>query len=210
MQISHTHQYSLISTAIHQPSSEVFNAFDHLILLNKGLVMYNGSVKAVPDYFEHRSHPVPPNFNPADWIMSVAQQIPVEQLKSDGFFEAQPVKGAAPAAEGRNALGDSVHSVKGDSKDSKKPGFLTQASMLYSRELKNLVRDKASIAVRFGITIFLNLLFGIIFRDVGKQPNSDTTNIQSHFGALVMVVLSSMFGSAQPALFAIPGEFYNF
>ena len=36
---------------IHQPSSEIFNSFDHLILLNKGRVMYQGSVSGVPDYF---------------------------------------------------------------------------------------------------------------------------------------------------------------
>jgi ABC-type multidrug transport system ATPase subunit len=54
---------------IHQPSSEIFNSFDNLILMNKGRVMYHGSVHDVPDYFEVRRHPVPPHYNPADWIM---------------------------------------------------------------------------------------------------------------------------------------------
>jgi ABC-type multidrug transport system ATPase subunit len=54
---------------IHQPSSEIFNSFDHLILLNKGRVMYQGPVSHVPEFFGARSNPVPPNYNPADWIM---------------------------------------------------------------------------------------------------------------------------------------------
>lgn len=54
---------------IHQPSSEIFNSFDHLILLNKGRVMYQGSVSGVPEYFGARGKPNPPNYNPADWIM---------------------------------------------------------------------------------------------------------------------------------------------
>jgi ABC-2 type transporter len=54
---------------IHQPSSEIFNSFDHLILMNKGRVMYQGPVNQVPEYFGARSNPVPPNYNPADWIM---------------------------------------------------------------------------------------------------------------------------------------------
>jgi ABC-type multidrug transport system ATPase subunit len=54
---------------IHQPSSEIFNSFDHLILLNQGQVMYQGSVDGVPDYFANRGRPSPPNYNPADWIM---------------------------------------------------------------------------------------------------------------------------------------------
>jgi ABC-type multidrug transport system ATPase subunit len=54
---------------IHQPASEVFAAFDHLILLNKGRVMYQGPVKGIPDFFGPRGFPVPPNYNPADWII---------------------------------------------------------------------------------------------------------------------------------------------
>jgi len=48
---------------IHQPSSEIFNSFDHMILLNKGRVMYQGAVSAVPDFFGVRNHPNPPNYN---------------------------------------------------------------------------------------------------------------------------------------------------
>jgi ABC-type multidrug transport system ATPase subunit len=54
---------------IHQPSSEIFNSFDRLILLNQGRVMYQGSVQDVPTYFGDRGHPNPPNYNPADWVM---------------------------------------------------------------------------------------------------------------------------------------------
>lgn len=54
---------------IHQPSSEIFSTFDYLILLNKGRVMYVGQVLNVPTYFAMKDYPMPPNYNPADWIM---------------------------------------------------------------------------------------------------------------------------------------------
>jgi hypothetical protein len=54
---------------IHQPSSEIFNSFDRLILMNKGRVMFQGPVGDVPDYFGQRGFPNPPNYNPADWVM---------------------------------------------------------------------------------------------------------------------------------------------
>lgn len=60
---------SSVLFTIHQPASEIFNSFDHLILLNNGRVMYQGAVSEVPDYFGARGHPNPPNYNPADWIM---------------------------------------------------------------------------------------------------------------------------------------------
>ena len=37
--------------------------------MNKGRVMYQGPVEEVPAFFDARSNPVPPNYNPADWIM---------------------------------------------------------------------------------------------------------------------------------------------
>eukprot|EP00557_Chaetoceros_sp_GSL56_P014797 CAMPEP_0176487054 /NCGR_PEP_ID=MMETSP0200_2-20121128/5910_1 /TAXON_ID=947934 /ORGANISM="Chaetoceros sp., Strain GSL56" /LENGTH=590 /DNA_ID=CAMNT_0017883823 /DNA_START=63 /DNA_END=1832 /DNA_ORIENTATION=+ len=198
---------------IHQPSSEVFNAFDHLILLNKGEVMYQGSVQKVPTVFESCRHPIPPNYNPADWIMAVAQQNPVEKLRQDGFFHKDNRKlGEAlhGGEDGTDALGFTSHSTKeidlSVNPDLRPPGFFTQTGMLFAREMRTLGRDKASLGARFGITIFLNLLFGIIFKDVGRQSNADFTNSQSRFGALIMVQLSAMFGTAQPALFAIPEE----
>ena len=54
---------------IHQPSSDIFKSFDNLILMNKGRVMFQGPVEEVPAFFDARSNPVPPNYNPADWIM---------------------------------------------------------------------------------------------------------------------------------------------
>ncbi|GAG44485.1 unnamed protein product, partial [marine sediment metagenome] len=93
--------------------------------------------------------------------------------------------------DGKDAIGNSLHDENAG-KDTQKPGFFTQASMLYAREFKNAIRDKASLGTRFGITIFLNLLFGIIFYQVGKQPNTELTNTSSHFGALIMEVLSGM------------------
>jgi len=205
---------SSVLFTIHQPSSEVFNAFDHLILLKNGLVMYSGSVQKVPDHFEVCKHPMPPNYNPADWIMYVAQKFEVDQLQSEGFFQKASFNLAAKLEGGQggvNALGLTSHSNDGidlskNATSKKPPGFFTQTSMLYTREIQNLFRDKQSLGARFGITIFLNILFGVIFKDVGRQSNDVMTNTNGHFGALIMVQLSAMFGTAQPALFAIPHE----
>jgi ABC-type multidrug transport system ATPase subunit len=54
---------------IHQPSSDIFASFDHLILLQKGRLLYNGPVAAVPEYFGARGYPCPINYNPADWVL---------------------------------------------------------------------------------------------------------------------------------------------
>lgn len=201
---------SSVLFTIHQPTSEVFNGFDSLILLNKGEVMYQGSVARIPTYFAEHGYPMPNNHNPADWIMAIAQQHPQEDLKKSGFFESCNTAEYDEQfldTKKVDALGFTMHSVDiAAEKDMRKVSLWTQIKLLYAREIRNLTRDKFSIATRLGITAFLNLLFGIIFQDVGRTSNADITNVQSHFGAIVMVLISAMFGSAQPALLAIPEE----
>ena len=199
---------------IHQPASEIFNSFDRLILLNSGRVMYQGPVSEVPSYFKRCGHPCPPNYNPADWIMNVAQSFTVEQLVKDGFFPNDTRVLEDPFTHD-NDKENTVHDELGitlterhisGEYDDRPVSAITQIRMLFTRELNNLHRDKASIGARFGLTIFLSTLIGVIFFNVGSSDSSNPSNIQSHFGALIMVLMMSMFGTAQPALLAFPVE----
>lgn len=194
---------------IHQPSSEIFNSFDHLILLNKGRVMYEGPVAAVPAYFGARNHPNPENYNPADWIMKVAQSVELEQLGVDGFFpederEVEVVREGDEKNQ-HDAIGITTHSVDEDF-DARSVGFVTELSWLFRREVTNFRRDKSILTAKFGQTTFLSILIGLIFFDVGSTDPSVVSNVSSRFGALVIIMLISMFGTSQDALAAFPSE----
>ena len=72
------------------------------------------------------------------------------------------------------------------------------------REFTSIRRDTTALIARFGITIFLNLIFGLIFFRAGAGNNSVNAEFQAHFGAISLVTISSMFGSAQPVLLSFP------
>ena len=59
--------------AIHQPRTAVFDAFDHLVLLSNGRVLYDGQPSSCAAALERAgaAHPLPPRTNPADWIVDV-------------------------------------------------------------------------------------------------------------------------------------------
>lgn len=175
--------------------------------------MYQGPTQDVPQYFGQRGHPCPPHYNPADWVMNVAQSVPMKQLDKRGFFpsDQRDLGEAFKPGEGRDELGITItkHTAEGSNELTKEDmpvGMLTQIGMLYKREVTHLTRNKGALAARFGLTTFLALLTGIIFLDVGEQDSNDPKNLQSQFGALVMVLMMSMFGTAQPALLAFPEE----
>lgn len=56
--------------------------------------------------------------------------------------------------------------------------FGTEVSMLVTRELNALKRDKAILGARLGITLIMSLLAGTIFFEVGEAP-SDTMQVSS-------------------------------
>jgi ABC-type multidrug transport system ATPase subunit len=202
---------SSVLFTIHQPSSEIFESFDRLILMNKGRVMYQGSVEDVPQYFEDRSSPLPPKYNPADWIMNVAQATPIEDLDELGFFpkdERSLPDAFTDAVDGKDALGLTLTKRGGDSPDKGDTpvGMPAQIGMLFAREYKNVTRDVSALGSRFGFSIVLSTLIGIIFFDVGNQPRDVAANLNAQFGGMVMVMMMGMFGTAQNALLAFPQE----
>jgi len=200
---------SSVLFTIHQPSSEVFNSFDHLILMNKGRVMYEGEVSDVPNFFEMRGNPLPKNYNPADWIMNVAQTIPENELEDSGFFpkDSRSMNETLHnECEGkRDALGIMITDKK-EIRDEQHVSFMTEVSMQFRRELKNIVRNKTPILARYFITVFLSLLVGAIFFGVGGKDRADYVNFNAQFGALIVTLINSMFSTATPSLLAFPEE----
>ena len=135
----------------------------------------------------------------------------MDELDSLGFFpkDEREIGEAFEAEDGQDPLGISVtqRSTNDDSEpDTRAPGIPTQVQMLFAREITNLHRDVTALGARFGLTIFLSTLVGIIFYNVGEELRDNQTSTQSQFGALIMIQLMSMFGTAQPALLAFPSE----
>jgi hypothetical protein len=80
--------------------------------------------------------------------------------------------------EGKDELGITLtgrHAAK--DYDDAPVGMVTQTQMLFNREVVNLKRDTASLAARFGLTIFLSILIGVIFLHVG-QTNPNDPNVR--------------------------------
>lgn len=195
---------SSVLFTIHQPSSDVFNSVDNLLLMNAGRVMVSGPIRSIPEYFDTRGYSIPEHYNPADWVMDIAQTVPITDLENDGFFHDVTVL-PRPTGSLMNDPNRISSMIKGDI-DEQFVSLATQVGMLLKRELLNIVRNKRVLAARFMLTFFMSFLLGIIFYDVGSKSLDKFVNIQSHFGGLVMVLMLGMFGTAQPSLLAFPDE----
>ncbi len=60
-----------VVTIIHQPRHEIFEAFDSILLLGAGRVIYSGNEAEAQAYFEDCGFNFPESHNPADTIMDI-------------------------------------------------------------------------------------------------------------------------------------------
>lgn len=193
---------TVIST-IHQPSSEVFHLFDRVLLLTSGHLIFDGNVdgpNGMSSYFKQIGYPVPLETNPADHVMFMMQTLDAQTLDNlaSSYAEKKTAQNAQDphrvppevAQKAANVVGG-VHRVQA--------GLVTQFAALGKREYQNVIRDKASLAARFGIAAALNLIFALIFFKVGDAKSKDY-DMFSHFGAVMFAAISAMFGSAQPVM----------
>merc|ERR1712048_506249 len=82
---------------------------------------------------------------------------------------------------------------------------LLQLGFLFQRELREVMRNKIGLIMRFGVTGIMGFLFAFIFQNIGHKGN-DPGGRQGHFGAVCNVFIGTMFGAAQPLLLQFPSE----
>jgi len=194
-------QRSVLCT-IHQPSSEIFHLFDKAIFLVQGQVVYHGPPSGIRSHFGRLGQSCPEDYNPADFVMFLVQTDDEAQLARviQGWSASdQPV----PVQSQVEALPTVP----------KRKGFCLELAALSQRELKNAFRDKGTLGARFGSTIFLNLIYALVFFRIGSvDPTEsffverDSYDLQSHSGAVTMVGIGGMFGAAQPLLLTFASE----
>jgi len=185
-----------VMCTVHQPSSEIFELFDSAIFIARGQIVYMGPPSGIRSHFGAMGYQCPQDYNPADFVMFT-----LELADDDGFVKLTQAwtkveDTAMPRID--SSGGELPPRVKGK-------GFMTELSMLCARQYRNTTRDKATLGGRFGITVFMNMIFCFIFWQAGDTSREDW-DMQTHMGGLTMVGINCMFGSVQPAILTFPSE----
>ena len=190
---------------IHQPSSEIFFLLDIVVFMKAGRIFYQGPVGEVSNYFNRLGYSCPLNYNPCDYVMSLCQSESEVELEKKNLFIATPIVVTSTEKRAGSIDSDSAN-VQGNEIITNNSGYCKQLYWLIGREYRNLTRNYGGMLARFGMTIFLSVLFGLIFLDAGKKSNANETDFTTHFGALTMVTMSTMISCAQPAMLEFPFE----
>jgi len=187
-----------VLASIHQPGSDMFAMFQHLVVMADGLVVYHGEAAKAVDYFAGFGYQCPQYCNPADFVLRI--------LRSHSEGAGEDVAADLAAACRRQfefppdvaLLGILVDDVP----VSYAAGPWLQFRVLLWRSFTNVRRDPYLMYARLAQTVFLGLLSGAIF---WRLPNT-SHGITSKAGALFFVLFNQTIAPIIGIIHAFPDE----
>jgi EPP (Eye Pigment Precursor) family transporter len=202
-----------IVCTIHQPSSEVFELFDRLLLMSEGRVAYLGPAKDATLFFAGCGFRLPPNYNPADYFVHTLAVEPGNELHCrekikiicDSYAQS-------PQAEHvRKVITESNFHEDGAMYDEEsfpevspyKASWFKQLCVVFWRCWLNNMREPVIVRMRFFQITVMAFIFGLIF----WQQNIDQSGVNNINGVLFLMQMQMTFGFIFNVVMTFPPEF---
>ncbi|CAI0473847.1 unnamed protein product [Linum tenue] len=204
---------------IHQPSIEIFEAFDELFLLKRGgqelyvgslghhsshLINYFQAIEGVPRIID--------GTNPANWMLEVtssAQEMTLGMdfaaiYKNSGLYrrnKALIAELSTPAPDTKDLYFPSKYSLP----------FFTQCIACFWKQYLSYWRNPQYTAVRFLFTVAIALMFGTMFWDLGskRSKRQDLFNAMGSMYAAIIFLGVQNASSVQPVVAIERSVFYR-
>ncbi|VAI90451.1 unnamed protein product [Triticum turgidum subsp. durum] len=204
---------------IHQPSIDIFEAFDELFLMKRGgEEIYVGPLGHqscdLIQYFEGIEHvsKIKPGYNPATWMLEVTSQAQEDIL---GVSFAEVYKNSDLYQRNQSMIRDISRAPAG-SKDLYFPTQYSQSSVtqctacLWKQHL-SYWRNPQYTVVRFFFSLVVALMFGTIFWQLGGKTSrtQDLFNAMGSMYAAVLFMGISYASSVQPVVAVERTVFYR-
>jgi len=130
-----------VLTTIHQPRSNIFVQFDRLLVIHQGQSVFCGPIQRLHPYLSSIGSPIPPDYNPADYLIDILFDDNFAELSSnekEKFLASSNINTEKESTEDHVNISQSID-FEGDDMDSEK----RNAATLFNNEeyLKSHLND---------------------------------------------------------------------
>lgn len=188
----------IVVCTIHQPSSNIFNIFNKLIIIERGNLIFNDSPTNISNYFISIQRPLNPKANPADSFMKILEENSKnkKQADLDYFIDSYKNKDREIKKNIENFLSETELGINIHSKSEDTANTMDQIKILSGRAMKNVIRNPIIVKMRLCTT----LLFSFLCASVFWQLDDDTYDgvhgrIGFIFFILTNVFMEQVFGN---------------
>ncbi|XP_052218229.1 protein white-like [Dreissena polymorpha] len=182
---------------IHQPSSEVFALFDHVIVMAEGRVAFMGGAKQALDFYKGIGLSCPVNFNPADFYIHTMAVRPGKETECKAQIEH--ICNTFDESENRKAILRDIKSLAESPQEKEiiieealsstsryEAAFFQQFMAVFVRSWKSTYREPMIIRVRIIQTLILGLMIGLMY----LQLDIDQQGVMNINGVLFLILIN--------------------
>jgi len=188
------HGQAILCT-IHQPSAELFQEFDRLLLLRKGgQTVYFGDIgensTTLIDYFQKSGgYPCPPDANPAEYILDVIGAGATATTDTDwhaAWNDSPEAKAVDEELEGLLQEGRKRHAVDTELHSEFSTTWIYQVKTLWERDVIRHWRDPTYLVAKLALNVVAGLFIGFTFFKAKDSIQGTQNKIFAVFMSLVV------------------------
>ncbi|KAI0345048.1 hypothetical protein BDW22DRAFT_1353889 [Trametopsis cervina] len=155
---------TVVIASIHQPSSQLYQTFDQVLLLSHGRALYSGPGGLAPaTHFSSQGIQYREGYNVADYLLDVASDPPVSLFQVDNSKEAVSDHRNGELEKGYAAPQMVTSQTLYRSRTQCPTTFLTQLEVLSGREWKILSRDYTLFFTHIVVAAVLGVFVGGLY-----------------------------------------------
>jgi len=177
-----------ILCTIHQPSSEIFELFDHICIMGEGKCAFIGHTSDCTTTFDKVGYPCPPHYNPADHYIFILGIIPGEEEKCRA--KVARITEAYRSSQEHEKLIKQINELMANPRSDAfkrktvKDSFGIALSHIFRqfngilfRQFKTTLRDPSAFFLRIIIGIFLSTVIGLTWFKVDLRKATSQQNV---------------------------------
>ncbi|XP_022814989.1 ATP-binding cassette sub-family G member 4-like isoform X1 [Spodoptera litura] len=200
-----------IACVLHQPSSQLFNIADDVIVLANGRTLYAGAIADIPSALTRAGFMCPQYYNIADYLLEVASNehpgdmnLLEHEANSYAHEMSKIAKSEICNGKGTDLSPESVALLNPSPTPSKgyAASVCQQLSALLWRCYIGVVRDVYLTQIRLVCHFVVALLLGALYHGAG----ADAGRMMSNTGCLFFFLLFLFFSNAMPTIHTFPVE----
>ena len=195
-----------VLTTIHQPSSDIFELFDDLMLIQSGNIVYHGPCKDSVAHFSSIGFKCPEQHNPADYffmhVLTCGDDEEKARIKfSQNERTAALVEGWGKVKDVRPAVINETDSYVLPAAESTSSAY-EQFSLLFRRSWREATRNPMRVRAQFGQSMVFAFIIATIWWDLATTQDG----IQDRNGVIFFMSANGMMSSIMGVLSTFGNE----
>lgn len=181
--------------SLHTPSASIFAKFDHVYVIADGQCVYRNTVDNLVPFVRQIGIECPQYYNPADFVIDVAAGEYGTEWRSRMINAVKREFPIVPIPRAKSL--ETQHGNK-----ITKVSWLNQFLVLSKRMILQMYRNKNYMYLKISLHIFLGIIIGGLFLNVGNDGSKSLSNFGFCFACLIILLYVPMC----PVLMNFPSE----